>query len=73
MRDGPKARLARELLLKCLEGGCSSRVARVAFVEAAREANIFIETEVRPPTTGKIDRWGKRKTALARDRRSRQP
>ncbi len=64
--DGPKARLAREILLKCLEGGCSPAVARVAFVEAAREANVFIENEARPPSTGKVERWGKRKTARRR-------
>lgn len=38
--DGIKARLAREILLKCLEGNCSAAVARVAFVEALREADI---------------------------------
>ncbi len=58
---GPKHRLAQEILLKCLEGGCSAQVARVAFVEAAREANIFMETPTRPPGTGKVERWGKRK------------
>ena len=59
---GPKARIAREIVLKCLEGGCSPAVARVAFIEAAREAGIFIETQPRPPSTGKLGpRWGKRK------------
>ena len=59
---GPKAKIAREILLKCLEGGCSAAVARVSFIEAAREANIFIETAPRPPSTGGLGpRWGKRK------------
>ena len=64
--DGPKARLARQILLNCLAGECSAAVARVAFVEAAKEAGIFVETTPRPPPDRK---WGKRKTTLARDRR----
>ena len=58
---GPKASNAKAILLKCLERGCSPAVARVAFIEAAREAGIFIETEPRPPATRKVGpRWGKR-------------
>jgi Protein of unknown function (DUF982) len=58
--DGePKASTAKAILLKCLEGGCSAAVARVAFVEAARESNIFIETTPSPPPTGKLTRWHK--------------
>ena len=60
--DGPKARLARQILLNCLAGECSDAVARVAFVEAAREAGIFVETVPRPPPTGKL-------VAVARARR----
>ncbi|SFJ55588.1 Protein of unknown function [Phyllobacterium sp. CL33Tsu] len=62
---GPKNLMAREILLKCLEGNCSPAVARVAFVEAAREADIYMEAEpMRPAYTGKPDpKWGKRKTA----------
>ena len=72
---GPKHRLAREIMLKCLEGNCSASVARVAFVEAAREANIYMEAgPLRPAYTGKPDpKFGGRKTTLARDRRPRQP
>ncbi|WP_197030320.1 DUF982 domain-containing protein [Phyllobacterium sp. UNC302MFCol5.2] len=43
---GHKHRLAREIMLKCLEGGCSAAVARVAFVEAAKEAGIFMESQL---------------------------
>ncbi|MEK1886535.1 MAG: DUF982 domain-containing protein [Phyllobacterium sp.] len=62
---GDKYRLAKEIMLKCLEGGCSAAVARVAFVEAARGANIYMEAEpLRTAYTGKPDpKWGKRKTA----------
>ena len=60
--QGAKMSTARALLLKCLGGGCSAAVARVAFVEAAREANIFVETRPRPRLTGALaPRWGKRK------------
>lgn len=41
---GPKHLMAREILLKCLEGNCSATVARVAFIEAAREAGIHGST-----------------------------
>lgn len=60
---GPKHLMARAIMLKCLEGGCSAAVARVAFVEAAREANIYMEAEpLRTANTGKPDpKWGKRK------------
>jgi hypothetical protein len=58
---GPKLENCKEILLKCLAGECSAAIARVAFVEAAREADIFIETTPQPPPTGKLERWGKRK------------
>lgn len=59
---GPKLATAKAILLKCLAGDCSAAVARVAFVEAAREASIYIDTTPRPPPTGKLgSRWGKRK------------
>ena len=68
---GPKYQNCLEILLKCQEGGCTAAVARVAFVEAAREAGIYVEPMQRPPSTGKLQRWGKKRT-LARDRRPRQ-
>ena len=64
VEDGPKLSTAKAILLKCLEGGCSAAVARVAFIEAAREAHIFMETPNRPPPTGGPGpKWGKRKPA----------
>lgn len=58
---GPKLDACKEILLICLTGECSAAIARVAFVEAAREAGIFIETTLRPPATGKLERWHKSK------------
>jgi len=59
---GPKTNLAKAILYDCLDNRCSAEVARVAFIEAAREAGIFIETAPRPPMTGGLGpRWGKRK------------
>jgi hypothetical protein len=55
---GPKLENCKEILLKCLAGDCSATIARVAFVEAARESNIFIETTPQPPASGKPDpKW----------------
>ncbi len=61
--DGNSEKLAaaKLILLKCLAGDCSTRTARVAFIEAARDADILVETPRRPPPTGKLERWGKRK------------
>ncbi|ATU91459.1 DUF982 domain-containing protein [Phyllobacterium zundukense] len=52
--DGPKARLARQILLNCLAGECSAAVARVAFVEAAKEAGIYVETTPRRYRPGSL-------------------
>ncbi|WP_106663750.1 hypothetical protein [Phyllobacterium sophorae] len=35
--NGRKHQMCKSILLKCLEGGCPTAVARVAFVEAARD------------------------------------
>jgi hypothetical protein len=56
---GPKLETCKEILLTCLEGECPAAIARVALVEAAREANIFVETAKPPLPTGKLDRWYK--------------
>lgn len=69
---GPKLYICKGILLKCLAGECSPAVARVAFVEAAREAGIFVEDKPMPAGNGKLQRWGKRQYTLARDRRPRQ-
>jgi hypothetical protein len=58
-QDSEKLATAKMILLNCLAGDCSSRIARVAFIEAAREADIFVETPKRPPPTGKLQRWHK--------------
>lgn len=60
--DGHKAWLAKGILYECLAGRCSAAVARVAFIEAAKEAGIYIETLQRPMVAnGKAFKWGKRK------------
>lgn len=58
-KAGPKHLNARKVLLSCLEGNCSPAIARVAFVEAAREANIYIPPpEIDPVTAGRpAPRW----------------
>jgi len=58
---GPKLENCKEILLQCLAADCSAAIARVAFVEAAREAGIYIDTTPRPPPTGKLERWHKSK------------
>lgn len=53
-RGGPKLSNAKVILLKCLAGECSPAIARVAFVEAAREANIYVPPpEIDPVTAGR--------------------
>ncbi|MDR6636234.1 hypothetical protein J2X72_005048 [Phyllobacterium sp. 1468] len=49
--EGSKLATARLVLLTCLEGGCAAAVARVAFVEAAREANIYVPPPEMDPLT----------------------
>ena len=56
----------KAILLKCLAGECSAAVARVAFVEAAKEARIFLETTPRPVATGKLQHWHRAKTRIAK-------
>lgn len=63
---GPKLETCKEILLPCLAGGCLAAIARVAFVEATREAGIYIETAERPAPTGKLERWGKSKQRRTR-------
>lgn len=58
-KAGPKHLNAQKIMLSCLEGKCMPAVARVAFVEAAREANIYIPpAEIDPVTAGRPSpRW----------------
>jgi len=58
---GPKLENCKEILLSCLAGDCSATIARVAFVEAARESGIYIETTPMPPSTGRLERWHRRR------------
>ena len=55
--DGPKLETCKEILWKCLAGECSPAVARVAFIEAAREANIYIAPPENESVRGKPPRW----------------
>jgi hypothetical protein len=54
--ESEKLETAKLILLKYLAGDVSAAVARVAFIEAAKEADIFVETPKRPPPTGKLQR-----------------
>ena len=58
-RGGPKLETCKAILLKCLAQACSAAVARVAFIEAAREANIYIAPPENEPVRGKPTRWRK--------------
>ena len=62
-RGGPKLRNAKQILHDCLAGQCSPAIARVAFVEAAREANIYVPpAEIDPITAGRPSpRWRRSK------------
>jgi hypothetical protein len=60
-RSDPKLTTAKAILLACLAGECSVAVARVAFIEAAREANIYIAPAENEPVRGKPTRWRKAK------------
>ena len=64
-RDGPKLAACKDILLKCLDGECSPAVARVAFIEAVREANIYIAPPEQEMTPGK-PRWHKAARAWRR-------
>ena len=59
--SGPKLTTAKAILLACLAGECSVAAARVAFIEAAREANIYIAPQENEPLKGKPTRWRKAK------------
>lgn len=62
-RSGQKLSNAKVILYQCLAGECSPAIARVAFVEAARESNIYIPApEIDPVTAGRPSpRWRKSK------------
>lgn len=58
---GEKLDIAKHALVKCYEGEMSSGVARMAFIEAAKEADIYIEAAGRPLATGQVNKWRKGK------------
>jgi hypothetical protein len=44
------------MMVKCHPG-----VARMAFIEAAKQADIYVEAVGRPASTGKLEKWRKDK------------
>lgn len=59
--DSEKLDIAKHALVKCYDGEMSPGVARMAFVEAAKEADIYVEAAGRPVSTGKLEKWRKGK------------
>ncbi|MHC1549377.1 DUF982 domain-containing protein [Phyllobacterium sp. K27] len=53
--------VASHALVKAYDGEISSDTARAAFIEAAKEADIYIEAAGRPVSTGKLEKWRKGK------------
>ncbi|WP_436120199.1 DUF982 domain-containing protein [Phyllobacterium sp. LjRoot231] len=64
-RGGPKLSNAKVILSKCLAGECSAAVARVAFIEAARESRIYIAPPENEPVRSK-PKWHKAAKAWRR-------
>jgi hypothetical protein len=59
--DTEKLEIAKHALVQSFDGKMSPGVARMAFIEAAKEAEIFIEAAGRPQPTGKPEKWRKGK------------
>jgi Protein of unknown function (DUF982) len=59
--EGEKLSIAKHCLLSCLECKLSPGAARIAFIEAAKEADIYVDLPGRPPPTGKLQPWHKGK------------
>lgn len=55
--DSEKLEIAKHALVKSYDGEMSPGVARMAFIEAAKEAEIYVEAAGRPPLAGKIESW----------------
>ncbi|RCW86475.1 uncharacterized protein DUF982 [Phyllobacterium bourgognense] len=53
IEQGKKLSVAREALLSCLERKLSPGAARVAFIEAAKEAGNYVDEPQRLPPAGK--------------------
>ncbi|MBZ9600780.1 DUF982 domain-containing protein [Phyllobacterium chamaecytisi] len=62
-RGGPLVLVAMQALHDCLAGQLAPAIARVAFIEAARQANIYVPpAEIDPVTAGRPSpRWRKSK------------
>ncbi|MEP7453341.1 DUF982 domain-containing protein [Phyllobacterium sp. SB3] len=57
--DSEKLDIAKHALIKCYDGEMSPGVVRMAFIEAAKEADIYVEAPGRPVSTGKAEKWRK--------------
>ncbi len=57
--DTERLDIVRHALLECYDGNLSPGVARMAFIEATKEADIYVEAVGRPPSTGKQEKWRK--------------
>jgi hypothetical protein len=64
-RGGPKLEMAKEILWKCVAGECSAAIARVAFIEAARESSLYIAPPENEPLRSKPN-WQKAASAWRR-------
>ncbi|MDR6635091.1 hypothetical protein J2X72_003903 [Phyllobacterium sp. 1468] len=64
-RGGPKLSDAKVILLQCLSGQCSPAIARVAFIEAARESHIYIVPPENEPVRSR-PKWQKAARAWRR-------
>lgn len=59
--QGEKLSIARHALLSCLERKLSPGAARVAFIEAAKEAGNYVDEPQRLSPAGKLKKWHKGK------------
>ncbi|RCW82013.1 DUF982 domain-containing protein [Phyllobacterium bourgognense] len=64
-RGGSKLSNAKVILLQCLSGQCSPAIARVSFIEAARESHIYIAPPENEPVRSKPN-WQKAARAWRR-------
>jgi hypothetical protein len=60
INEGPKLSIAKYALLSCLEGKLSPGAARFAFIEAAKEADIYVDLPGRPPPASGFQAWRKK-------------
>jgi hypothetical protein len=65
IEQGDKLSVAREALLSCLERKLSPGAARVAFIEAAKEAGNYVDEPRRLPPAGKMKKSHKARRRLS--------